>query len=152
MEVIPRMNGLRRFLIRVLIAYLLVLMPGGALVLCWGGDGHVAIERSGEEGNCCAPAAPVRENGESTRLTDPSETCLCRPCLDIPLTLAMGIEASRPLLGRCHAQFVGVGSLSAVLPERICLIADLVSGALVSLPGSGKSPVLSLLRTACLRN
>lgn len=144
------MNGLRRCLIRVLILYLLVLMPGGGLVLCWGADGHVAIERAGEKGNRCEPPAPVRGADPLHRWSDPSQTCLCQPCRDVPLTLALGIEIARP--GHGQSQLDNTRNGHALVLPKIHFEVSSENRARASAPVNKKIPILSHLQTACLRN
>ncbi|MFB3787253.1 MAG: hypothetical protein ACE15F_12885 [bacterium] len=146
------MNGLRRCLIRVLILYLLVLMPGGGLVLCRGADGHMAIEWAEEEGSCCIQSGLVRSKDQPARWSNPFGPCVCQPCRDVPLTLAAGVEASRPNLGRFHFPNGDTGGFGAVPAKQILSLIIHENPNRISSSSPFHTPFLSHLQTASLRN
>ena len=57
------------------------------VVLCLGGDGHVAIEL-GRDGACVASDHHDEESTQCEMTVAPH--CHCGPCLDIPLSLELG--------------------------------------------------------------
>lgn len=64
------------------IAYLLASFASGqGFVLCWGPDGHLAVEVRGE-GECGGCLDPLRGNGSSIIAAESENEC---PCVDVPL-------------------------------------------------------------------
>ena len=60
------------------------------VVLCFGGDGHVAIEVVGSEG--CGKVDEIAEYPASA-ITIPATSSHCGPCVDVVLTTSSATEA-----------------------------------------------------------
>jgi hypothetical protein len=76
----------------VLAAMLLALSFAGfeeGVVLCFGGDGHVAVETSGPRG-CSAGAKAASRAASAVAISVSSSHC--GPCVDVALTASLAIE------------------------------------------------------------
>ena len=62
---------------------------GEGVVLCFGGDGHVAIERRGSEG-CAAGGVPGSHEASATAV--PVSSSHCGPCVDVALNASLAAE------------------------------------------------------------
>lgn len=63
------------------------------VVLCFGGDGHVAIEAVGPEG--CAEAGDTAPRAPST-IAIPVSSSHCGPCVDVGLSASSATEGIGP--------------------------------------------------------
>jgi len=140
---------MKKTLSAILSVHMLLLMPGSGLVLCWGVDGHVAIERAGEKGNCCDTAGPLPGTEQPARWTGPAPTCWCQPCRDVPLTLALGMEIARP--GHGQSQLDNTRDCHALVVPKIHFTPSSEIRPRAPYPENRKIPILSHLQTACLR-
>ena len=76
-------------------AFYLVLVAGSgsASVLCFGNDGHVAIEL--DRDGACDDSGHESSNSQDCELLESEPHCHCGPCVDIPLSYEL-VE-SRPV-------------------------------------------------------
>jgi hypothetical protein len=65
----------------------------GGVVLCFGGDGHLAIEVVGPDG--CAEAVEVAAHAASA-IAIPASSSHCGPCVDVALTAPLTAEGVTP--------------------------------------------------------
>ncbi len=119
------------YLVLFLAAYLLTSLPHGALVLCFGADGHVALEGSNK--SCCRENTAcldesLEANEERSRgvyVAPPGFGCVPRSCncLDLPVPPMLGhrsvgverpTQAEPPTIGSV-ATFLTPGMLPCVL-------------------------------------
>ncbi|MEN8184073.1 MAG: hypothetical protein ABFS46_16220 [Myxococcota bacterium] len=81
------------------------------VVLCIGGDGHLAIEASGPEGCSDGPQAA----SAATAIAIPSSSSHCGPCVDVALTASSATE--------CVAAAKRSGPTPAVIPIAVLALA-----------------------------
>ena len=86
---------IQTFLVLLLMAGLLASFGRyGTFVLCFGEDGHVAVEAASAE-HCCepAPAVPFRSSSGVPLEPGSHQTDYpCGSCMDIPLPISVGVE------------------------------------------------------------
>jgi hypothetical protein len=69
----------------ICLAYMLLMLgSSNAAVICFGEDGHVAIEL-GSEGDCAH--FPSSDDASHSLFDTTTAQCHCGPCVDIPLSL-----------------------------------------------------------------
>jgi len=120
----------------------LLLGAGGPanLVLCYGADGHIALEFTSDAG--CGPASgkEQRSNSPSAAASE-TEGDHCGPCVDVPVT------ARAP-----HENFISVQRRA---PDHQWLQAALVSSAVIQVARSSinsLSPVAPIAADPALRS
>ena len=119
-----------------LVAYLVTgLVSLNEVVLCFGQDGHVALERTSANGNCEMPVV-LRVLVSTWAAADTVQSCHCGPCFDVNLTVG-DATSTRPLLAQDLIPLPNL--LLLALPAPACLIARgplLASQMLPSLPNA----------------
>lgn len=80
---------MKKALTTVIFAFYLVLVAGSgnASVLCFGNDGHVAIEL--DRGGACADSGHESSDSQDCELLASEPHCHCGPCVDIPLSFEL---------------------------------------------------------------
>jgi len=127
-SLLVRRNRRPAFLIHLTLMACLAtgLMNPKEVVLCFGDDGHVAIERASKDGRCQTAAVPSA-SAPTWVDADVSSLCLCGPCVDVALAT---IDA-RP---------TRVLSLQDITPQPQLLVLSLPSFLLPVVPPRTKCP------------
>lgn len=73
------------------VIYLVLLNPVSGIILCWGGEGHIAIESALTAEECCDHVQPLNSQA-ITEWQDYNSNCECHPCLDILLSFQSNHE------------------------------------------------------------
>jgi len=117
-------RGVRRYEAAVLFCLLLVLGSGPGAVLCFGEDGHVALEPLAGAGGCACPPAG-RADADAHRGPDlrPAAAAeACGACLDIPVSSGFRAVLYRmephPVADGASLPAVPAGSSLLRLPDR----------------------------------